>query len=68
MLNSKNTLLYEISSYICTCGSVTQWCHTDNSKAFERKLFRVFLIIKGNCFFKNNHESLLSEPLQVAFV
>ena len=39
----------------------------ENSKGFERNPFREFLITKNHWFFKNNRESLLSEPLQAAF-
>ena len=42
--------------------------YTESSKGFERKLLRVFLIIKNHGSFKNSHESLLSEPLLVAFI
>ena len=41
---------------------------TEKSKCFERKPFRVLLIIKNHWSFKNTHESLLSEPLRVAFI
>ena len=34
---------------------------TESSKGFERKPFRVLLIIQNNLSFKNSHESLLSE-------
>ena len=40
---------------------------TENSKDFEIKPFRVFLIIQNHWFFINTRESLLGEPLQVAF-
>ena len=36
---------------------------TESSKGFERKPFRVLLIIMNNWFFKNTHESLLSEQV-----
>ena len=39
-----------------------------SSEGFERKSFRVLLIIKNHWSFKNTHESLLSEPLRVAFI
>ena len=42
--------------------------YTESSKGFERKPFRVLLIIKNHWSFKNIHESLLSEPLRVAFI
>ena len=41
---------------------------TESSKGFERKPFRVLLIIMNHRSFKNTHESLLSEPLRVAFI
>ena len=40
---------------------------TESSKAFERKPFQVFHVIKNYWVFKITHESLLSEPLKVAF-
>ena len=45
-----------------------QCYYTESSKAFERKPFRVLRIIKNHWSFKNTHKSLLSEPLQVAFI
>ena len=42
--------------------------HTESSKGFERKPFRVLRMIKNHWSFKNTPESLLSEPLQVAFI
>ena len=36
---------------------------TEISKSFERKPFRVLLIIKNNWFFKNTHERVLSEQV-----
>ena len=41
--------------------------YTESSKVFERKAFQVFHIIKKHWVFKITHESLLSEPLKVAF-
>ena len=50
-----------------TVNSLGNEVITESSKDFERKLFRVILIIKNHWLFKNTLESLLREPLQAAF-
>ena len=63
----KKTSLIELILVKLQASSVLIY-YTESSKGFERKPFRVLLIIKNHWSFKNIHESLLSEPLRVAFI